>query len=162
MIFNSSYWGRTDRDTDGDGVINSNDLDSDNDGILDIVEAGLTDGDGNGQIDNRADLGTAGTVADHDSDGIPDFLDLDADGDGLPDVVEGQSTTDFVPPSGEINSSGIDSAYGNGITPQDTDGDGDADYIDLDSDNDDWPDATEGTNRTAWCGSGSRWFGSAS
>ena len=33
-------------DLDGDGIPNSFDLDSDNDGCLDVVEAGLDDGQG--------------------------------------------------------------------------------------------------------------------
>lgn len=135
--------GGCDRDTDGDGVINSDDLDSDNDGILDIVEAGLEDNDGNGQVDQEDDLGSAGAVPDHDSDDLPDFLDLDADGDGLPDSVEGPATEEFTAPSGTVDSNGIDNAYGGGIIPVDTDNDGDADYIDIDSDEDNWSDTTE-------------------
>ncbi|MBL4663379.1 MAG: hypothetical protein JKY22_07465, partial [Flavobacteriaceae bacterium] len=46
-------------DTDGDGVINGCDLDDDNDGILDTIEAG------------------SNPTADADSDGTPDYLDLD-------------------------------------------------------------------------------------
>ncbi len=38
-------------DTDGDGIPNHLDLDSDNDGISDLVEAGGTDSDTNGQVD---------------------------------------------------------------------------------------------------------------
>ena len=40
------------RDTDGDGVPDRLDLDSDNDGILDLVEAGHTetDSDGDGRV----------------------------------------------------------------------------------------------------------------
>ena len=37
-----------DEDLDGDGLINRYDLDSDNDGCSDAVEAGYTDQDGNG------------------------------------------------------------------------------------------------------------------
>ncbi|MCB0081168.1 MAG: hypothetical protein KDE47_09570, partial [Caldilineaceae bacterium] len=135
--------GSCDRDTDGDGVINSRDLDSDNDGILDIVEAGLPDSDGNGQVDQESDLGSAGGVPDHDSDGLPDFLDLDADGDGLPDGVEAAATGTYTKPTGAVNNAGIDTAYGSGIVPVDTDHDGDPDYVDLDSDDDGWSDTTE-------------------
>ncbi|MCG1036969.1 T9SS type A sorting domain-containing protein [Polaribacter sargassicola] len=98
-----------DKDTDGDGIPNRLDLDSDNDGIPDIVEAGGTDIDGNGKVDNinadgtlindvnqngLDDLydasigGTDITNPDTDNDGIPDSLDLDSDNDGIPDVVE--------------------------------------------------------------------------
>ena len=54
-------------DSDGDGIDNAFDLDSDNDGILNTVE---------------------GATADTDGDGTPDYLDLDSDGDGCYDVVE--------------------------------------------------------------------------
>ena len=54
-------------DSDGDGIDNAFDLDSDNDGILNTVEGGTADTDG---------------------DGTPDYLDLDSDGDGCYDVVE--------------------------------------------------------------------------
>lgn len=131
------------RDTDGDGILNSDDLDSDNDGILDIVEAGLEDSDGNGVVDDESDLGTAGTVPDYDSDDVPDFLDLDSDDDGIPDTVEGQTTPDYGPPTGTVDDNGIDTAYAGGSTPPDTDNDGDADYVDTDADDDGWSDTTE-------------------
>ncbi len=132
-----------DRDTDGDGVENSHDLDSDNDGILDIVEAGLIDANGDGKVDQSAELGSAGAVPDSDSDDLPDFLDLDADGDGIPDVVEGQPTASYVAPSGTVDHNGIDQAYHGGFQPVDSDGDGDPDYLDHDSDADGWSDRTE-------------------
>ena len=56
------------RDTDEDGVVDLQDLDDDNDGILDTDE-----GDG---------------TTDTDGDGIPDSLDDDSDNDGCLDVVE--------------------------------------------------------------------------
>ena len=54
-------------DSDGDGIDNAFDLDSDNDGILNTIEGGAADTDG---------------------DGTPDYLDLDSDGDGCYDVIE--------------------------------------------------------------------------
>lgn len=54
------------QDTDGDDIVNSIDLDDDNDGILDTNELGDTDNDG------RANA-----------------LDLDSDKDGCPDAIEG-------------------------------------------------------------------------
>jgi hypothetical protein len=95
-------------DTDGDGRPDFQDLDSDNDGIDDLVEAGhdpllvdsngdgLTDGaDGDG--DGIADLaddspgfgGLNPPLPDTDGDGAPDFRDLDSDNDGLDDLIEG-------------------------------------------------------------------------
>lgn len=53
-------------DFDGDGVPNSLDLDSDNDGIYDILEAGGTDSDNNGIADDISDL---------DDDGLVDIYD---------------------------------------------------------------------------------------
>ncbi|MDD9934820.1 MAG: hypothetical protein OXT09_14520, partial [Myxococcales bacterium] len=111
--------------TDGAGAEDYLDLDSDGDGINDVVEAGGTDaGDGTvaGFTDNDGDGyddSTAGAQLDPpdtDGDNVPDFQDLDDDNDGIPDLVEGDA---------------------------DTDGDGTPDYRDLDSDNDGIPDVTE-------------------
>ena len=38
-------------DQDGDGVPNHLDIDADNDGIVDVIEAGGTDDNGDGQVD---------------------------------------------------------------------------------------------------------------
>jgi outer membrane protein OmpA-like peptidoglycan-associated protein len=64
-------------DTDGDGIPNFQDTDSDNDGILDAVEAGAI-------IDNPVDT---------DGDGMRDYVDTDSDNDGINDELEG--TTDL-------------------------------------------------------------------
>ena len=53
-------------DFDGDGLPNSMDLDSDNDGIFDILEAGGTDSDNDGIVDDTTDS---------DSDGLADAYD---------------------------------------------------------------------------------------
>ncbi len=53
-------------DFDGDGLPNSMDLDSDNDGIYDIVEAGGTDSDNDGIADDMSDA---------DQDGLVDLYD---------------------------------------------------------------------------------------
>jgi hypothetical protein len=73
---------------------------------------------------------------DDDSDGIPNYIDLDADNDGIPDNIEAQSTAGYIAPTGSYSLSGIDLAYGTGLTPVNTDGDADPDYLDLDSDGD--------------------------
>jgi hypothetical protein len=94
-------------DSDGDGVSDYLDLDSDNDGIYDLVEAGhgQADADQNGVIDGiPAVFGANGlfdglettpdngilnyTVADSDSDGNIDSIELDSDNDGCFDVIE--------------------------------------------------------------------------
>ncbi|MCX6047752.1 MAG: hypothetical protein NT075_21855 [Chloroflexi bacterium] len=130
-------------DTDGDGIVNSLDLDSDNDGILDIVEAGLKDENNDGLVDEPAQAGSAGSLPDTDRDKVPDFLDLDADGDGIPDLVEAQTTQDYIPASGKIRQNGVDEVFGAGLRPVDTDKDGIPDYLDTDSDNDTSADTVE-------------------
>jgi hypothetical protein len=104
-------------DTDGDGILNQLDLDSDGDGCSDAYESGAT----NNTTANFAFTGTMGTngldnsketVADNgiinytstyntyaiykflglcldsDNDGIPDLVDIDDDNDGVPDATE--------------------------------------------------------------------------
>ncbi|MEM6895693.1 MAG: hypothetical protein AAF554_18510, partial [Bacteroidota bacterium] len=112
---------------------NPADLDDDDDGILDAVEDANADGDDN----------PATNPTDNDLDGIPNYLDLDSDNDGILDNVEGQSSADFVAPSGiDANGNGLDDAYegayGFGIIPIDSDqnsGGGNLpDFLDVDSD----------------------------
>ena len=126
-------------DQDGDGIPDITDIDDDNDGILDVDEG--SDPNGDGLTDDAIDT---------DGDGIPDYRDIDSDNDGIPDNVEGQSTDDYIPPSGEdTDGNGLDDAYedtpgsGEGTTPEDTDGDGTPDYLDEDSDNDGVDDTIE-------------------
>ncbi len=106
------YTGFSFTDTDGDNVIDRFDIDSDNDGITDNVEAqataayiapsgmpgaGFTDGNGNGLDDNyEVAPGTAGFNADGiglapvdtDGDSLADFRDTDSDDDTIADVDE--------------------------------------------------------------------------
>ena len=124
-------------DTDLDAIPNQLDLDSDNDGIPDVVEAGGVDQDGNGHIDNFTDTdndglsqnvdanntGQAGSgnglgLPDIDSDGVPNYIDLDSDNDGIPDVLEANGT--------DANNDGKIDGY------SDTDADGYSDNIDGD------------------------------
>ncbi len=131
-------------DTDGDGVADINDLDDDNDGIPDTVEAA-----------------NALNGGDTDGDGIADPLDLDSDNDGILDMDESGRTTGV-----DANNDGrIDGPYGtNGLansvetsadsgtinyTVVDTDGDGRPDYVDLDSDNDGINDVREANGTDA-------------
>jgi len=69
-------------DTDGDGMPDSMDEDSDGDGISDLDEAG--------------DADPATRPIDTDMDGIGDIRDLDSDADGLPDADEVVAGTDPV------------------------------------------------------------------
>ncbi len=149
-------------DTDRDGVPNVLDLDSDNDGIFDIVEAGLgsydTNGDGffnsedanfvDSDLDGIADIvdidqtGVAFYPADTDGDLIYDPYDIDADQDGIIDLIEGQNSANFVAPSGnDADRDGMDDAFDpdQGGTPQgyvNTDGTDNPDFLDTDSNND--------------------------
>jgi uncharacterized repeat protein (TIGR01451 family) len=132
-------------DTDLDGVPNQSDIDSDNDGIPDVVEAGGVDANGDGRIDNFTDtdadglsqnvdanntgaagsgngLGEPGGVRDTDGDGLADYRDLDSDGDGIPDVIEAGGT--------DANNDGHLDNY------TDLDADGFADSVDGDPNND--------------------------
>ncbi len=95
-------------DTDGDSVLDFYDLDSDNDGITDLIETGqlglLSDTDLNGVVDSGFAFGTNGWIDDaetapdsnligyilndFDADTIFSYIDADGDGDGCNDVIE--------------------------------------------------------------------------
>jgi uncharacterized repeat protein (TIGR01451 family) len=128
-------------DKDLDGIPNNYDLDSDNDGIPDVVESLGVDVLGDGRIDNYTDTdndglsqnvdasntGVAGSASglgalDIDGDGIPNYLDLDSDNDGIPDLVEVYGT--------DANNNGRVDVF------VDIDGDGYADSVDGDVGND--------------------------
>ncbi|MFK7771198.1 MAG: T9SS type A sorting domain-containing protein [Saprospiraceae bacterium] len=120
-------------DADGDGYPNHLDLDSDNDGITDVVEngGGVTSTDdtagnldgivGNNPIiidsnfDGWYDSSTT-AMTDSDGDGIADYLDLDSDNDGIVDYLEGVCSTcpTFTTPAGnDTNGNGILDMYEN-------------------------------------------------
>lgn len=72
-------------DTDGDGVVDRCDIDSDNDGVLDTEE----DVDHNGifgDTDIEGDILVTPVLG----DGVPNYLDLDSDNDGVLDLMEGR------------------------------------------------------------------------
>jgi len=150
-------------DTDNDGIADTQDLDSDNDGMTDANEAGGTDANGDGIIDGFTDGDGDGfndgqdttqggvNLPQDDTDGDADYLDIDSDNDGIPDNIEAQSTDDYEAPTGiDSDGDGIDNRYdpdnaANTLTdPEDTDGDGTPDYQDLDSDDDGLTDDIEG------------------
>ena len=148
-------------DTDGDGIPDAQDLDSDNDGINDVVEAGGTDANNDGQADGTAGTtpttngipataNTGLTPVNTDGVGAPDFQDLDADDDGISDLVEsGQDPAIVDLDDNGVVDDGID-ADNDGIqdlvdgtptfgdsgstTPKDDDNDNIPNYQDLDSD----------------------------
>lgn len=121
-------------DNDGDGIIDSEDIDGDNDGIPDFIDA---DDDNDGIPDNLDN--------DDDNDGIPDSEEgLDTDGDGILDAVD---DNDGIPDEREIGFDGD----GDGIPDaddNDDDNDGVPDNIDNDDDNDGIPDSEEANVNT--------------
>ena len=127
-VFDSDDGGTAlpDGDQDGDGFENRCDLDSDNDGLADIIEAGGVDANGDGVVDAATDTdndgwantfdsddgGTALTVSDTDGDNLENYLDLDSDSDGIIDNIEGQTTAGFLAPSGmDTDMDGWDNRY---------------------------------------------------
>ncbi|MFV0388403.1 MAG: beta strand repeat-containing protein [Pyrinomonadaceae bacterium] len=141
-------------DFDGDGVPDYLDLDSDNDGISDLLEAGgLT----NAQIASLATMYPGGKYTGGvNSTGIPNAAnggtgygrgtgtDYDADNDGIPDAIEAQPTTGYISVNEtNVNAQGITNNGSGLYNPQDTDGDGTKDFLDLDSDNDTLSDDAE-------------------
>ncbi|MFK8101877.1 MAG: T9SS type A sorting domain-containing protein [Saprospiraceae bacterium] len=134
------------KDTDGDGITDNLDLDSDNDGIPDLIEAGAADIQGDGIVDDLTDVdmdglpdvldnydsGSGGTevtngiplgMQDVDGDGIPAYQDLDSDNDGINDVIEaGIADSD--------NNGIIDQLNLDGSLSSDADNDGFTDVLD--------------------------------
>jgi len=128
-VFGADPFGST-GDFDGDGIDDIFDLDSDNDGIPDNIEAQTTQGyvppsgsdDDNDGLDNAYDdtpngnsdgTGSNGLFpVNTDGNGNTDFQDLDSDDDGFFDIEE------------------------SGLGNNDTDGDGIPDLVDIDDDND--------------------------
>ncbi|MGB3592035.1 MAG: hypothetical protein WBA16_10165 [Nonlabens sp.] len=131
-------------DTDGDGIDDQFDLDSDNDGIPDNIEAQSTvgyagpsgsDDDGDG-LDNTYDTtpngnsngeGSIGLVpVNTDGDTSPDFLDLDSDGAGIFDINESGRNLPDVDNDGRtdnpVGGNGLDNTVDENTS--DTDGDG--------------------------------------
>lgn len=124
--------------TDGDTVPDFQDLDSDNDGISDVIEGGGSDPNGDAIVGSGVFVDTNGngildtlepglggsplSIPDQDRDGTPNFRDLDSDNDGIFDVTEA------------------------GRTSLDTNGDGSIDGPDIDSDG--LPDTIDGSTST--------------
>lgn len=125
-------------DRDGDGIADIFDLDSDNDGIPDVEEAGFknltvgrgminlasgwVDANGNGLHDSIDTMIANSTYAipDTDGDGIRDYLDLDSDNDSWFDIDE----AGIYNGDGDVNGDGA----GDGV---DTDRDGILDLHDT-------------------------------
>ncbi|KYP15597.1 T9SS type A sorting domain-containing protein [Flavihumibacter sp. CACIAM 22H1] len=136
-------------DLDGDGIPNMFDLDSDNDGIYDVIEAGGIDANNDGRIDNGtmilrtgADTNNDGRADSYpfrnkDNDRRPNPYDLDSDGDGITDLREaGYADIDF--------NGMLDAGTVRHFVYPNTDGRTHPDYLDIDSDDDGVPDNVEG------------------
>ena len=128
-------------DNDGDGIKNIKDLDSDNDGIPDITEAGGEDSDGDALVDSFHDANSNGLddahenglalpVGDVDADSKPNYIDRDSDGDNARDLTEGgghdsdangivdsltDSDGDHIPDSADADQTGGSDSDGDGI-----------------------------------------------
>ena len=144
-------------DPDLDGVPNQLDLDSDNDGVPDLVEnataalADALDGDRDGLPDDSTDTDGDGVVdvfdsapadpdvstsnlpvTDTDGDSIPDVYDLDADGDGIYDIVEADGDDD----DGDGQVDGFSDGNGNGYDSSVDPADGGTPWATPDTDDD--------------------------
>ena len=131
-------------DNDGDNITDDIDLDDDNDGILDVVEAdgndpnGDHDGDGLPNYldieDNTGDHptytanadGTTTIYTDSDGDGVPDIYEASADADSIPNHLDNDSDNDGCPDVNEVYGAGTDTDsngyYGAGIPAVDANG----------------------------------------
>ena len=141
------------KDSDGDGINDQNDFDSDNDSILDLIESQGQSIVALSNVDANADgiddvFGTGIIPADTDNDGVPNYLDLDSDNDGIHDLDESGSGTADANSNGIVDGNNfgangllnsLETSADNGIinyTITDTDSNGIVNFVSLDSDND--------------------------
>ncbi|MEM9072325.1 MAG: hypothetical protein AAGE52_27710, partial [Myxococcota bacterium] len=150
------------RDSDEDGVADTDDPDDDNDGIPDVAEGQGTDPSQDADGDNILDYEDADAPGfvdenddgiddryDFDGDGVPNHLDLDADNDGISDVAEGggadadgDGALDGCVDDDPLN--GVcDSVDDEALEVPNTDGAAGPDFLDLDADADGITDASE-------------------
>jgi uncharacterized repeat protein (TIGR01451 family) len=148
-------------DFDMDGIINTMDKDSDNDGISDLIEGGGVDVDANGTMDIFADTDRDGVADaydadfntpiqtwDSDHDGNYNYLDRDSDYDGVMDISEagytdanGDGQLDVAVNSNGICNCVIGTNNSRVLSGVDTDGDNiPNDYLAGDTDLDGRPD----------------------
>ncbi|MDP5096982.1 MAG: hypothetical protein NWP90_04760, partial [Flavobacterium sp.] len=134
ILISQTVW-----DLDGDNIADVFDLDSDNDGIPDVVEVGLGNlSDGKAYLHSWVDTNLNGMhdsaesniVPDFDGDGAPNYLDLDSDNDGVFDVDESWSENinayvGYENGDGDINGDGSgDGPETETFRNKDTNGDG--------------------------------------
>ncbi|MDA9353604.1 PA14 domain-containing protein, partial [Flavobacteriaceae bacterium] len=118
-----------DKDTDGDAIPDHLDLDSDNDGTLDNIEAqettsyippsgvanGITDVNNNGLDDVYESSPGVGLIPiDSDTDGLENFIDIDTDNDGCSDTIEAGTSDDGT--TTDANNNGLLDQYEDGTT----------------------------------------------
>ncbi|KJD31018.1 hypothetical protein PK35_16840 [Tamlana nanhaiensis] len=105
-------------DSNGDGYENKVDLDSDNDGIPDNIEAQTTTGYilPSGTVNTTGaypglwdNYGTGLIPVDTDGDGTPDYLDSDSDNDGTPDIEENGMANTVI--GTDDDNDGLDNAF---------------------------------------------------
>jgi hypothetical protein len=159
-------------DTDGDGKPDYLDIDADNDGIVDTIEAlpegtspafNDTDANSNGMDDAYEGVNAIAPV-NLDGDSLPDYRDLDTDGDGVGDLIEGHDddadgVADVSPSGNDADNDGLDDAFdtedaasasdsenalGTNAPLPDFDSDNNRDWRDTDDDNDGISTETEG------------------
>ena len=137
-------------DIDSDGIPNGLDLDSDNDGIYDVIESGnealdtnfdgvingLDSGFSDSDLNGASDATESNTLIDSDSDGIIDAFELDSDNDGCSDSEEAGYTdpdTDGIlggSPVTQDSKGKVTSGTDGYTTPQDLNSDSTFDYRD--------------------------------
>ncbi|TXD50137.1 Ig-like domain-containing protein, partial [Polaribacter sp. IC073] len=168
---NVNLYNFLDRDSDNDGISDTEEAfsnnaiynDTNNDGIVD----GFVDSDNNGWHDTIDGEGTFPTFLNSDTDAIPNYLDLDSDGDGLPDTFEGNFQVSDGDNNGIVGTGTPADADADGLADtndpdaagnilggfgfnQDRDGDGVKNYLDIDVDNDGIIDNIEGQSTSAY------------
>lgn len=117
-------------DFDGDGIPNYLDLDSDNDGITDIIEAGGLDANQDGRVDYPV-AGDPTSMTDADQDGLSDDPVYDSDNNGTADTAPDPNTASSI-------------ELGTNLPVYNTDSNGNPDFLDIDADDDGIIDLVEG------------------
>ena len=158
---NDQLWNHQDTDSDGDGLLDASEEQSDSGSDTDFDQIdNAYDANSLGQSDVNADrIGddiTRAILTDTDEDGLPDSLDLDSDNDGVSDLTESEKGSD--PLSDDSDGDGLSDneelfTHGSDPTSVDTDNDGINDFeeinthftniIDDDSDDDGLTDGHE-------------------
>jgi hypothetical protein len=127
-------------DSDGDGIPNYIDLDSDNDSLFDVDESGagntnavtgFVNGDGDITGDGRGDGPESETFRSKDTNG--DTV-IEGFGDGILDIYDYGTGGTFSSQYGNLSQGIANATYPAATYLKDTDGDGIPDYIDIKSD----------------------------